>query len=86
MAALCRTEAGELFAETGPNDVSSVQDIPWLIQLHRSSEQMQTALPEAAPEMPETEKPAAPDYDFAPYAHLAASNMPSKLTATAPMP
>ena len=83
MAALCRTEAGELFAETGPNDVSSVQDIPWLIQLHRSSEQMQTALPEAAPEMPETEKPAAPDYDFAPYAHLAASNMPSKLTATA---
>ncbi|HCI21140.1 MAG TPA: helicase-exonuclease AddAB subunit AddA [Clostridiales bacterium] len=83
MAALCRTEAGELFAETGPNDVSSVQNIPWLIQLHRSSEQMQTALPEAAPEMPETEKPAAPDYDFAPYAHLAASNMPSKLTATA---
>ena len=83
MAALCRTEAGELFAETGPNDVSSVQDIPWLIQLHRSSEQMQTALPEAAPEMPETKKPAAPDYDFAPYAHLVASNMPSKLTATA---
>ena len=38
LTALCRTEAGELFAETGPNEVSAVQSDPWVIRLHHSAD------------------------------------------------
>ena len=84
LAALCRTEAGELFAETGPNELSAVQDFPWVIRLHRA---VQLEKAECAPERPHApqDRPqsAAPETDFSPYAHLAASKTPSKLTATA---
>lgn len=34
LAALCRTEAGELHVLTGGNQVSTVHDMPWKIQFH----------------------------------------------------
>ena len=84
MTALCRTEAGELFAETGPNEVSRVSDMPWKICWHRAGEPAavpaETKTPAAAPDEKLSLQPEA---DFTPYAHLAASQMPSKLTATA---
>ena len=84
LTALCRTEAGELFAETGPNEVSAVQSDPWVIRLHHSAdlqERLENTVRQELGE-PETQKPA-PEADFTPYAHLAASKTPSKLTATA---
>ena len=39
MAALCRTEAGELFAQTGNNEVSRVWENPWKI-IFRDLQQM----------------------------------------------
>lgn len=84
LAALCRTEAGELFALAGPNEVSSVREFPWLIKLHCASELLK---PQAAPQpqaaIHELPKREPPQTDFAPYAHLTASKTPSKLTATA---
>ena len=84
MTALCRTEAGKLFSETGPNDVSSVQENPWVIRLHRSSE-MQLMQAQTPPQEEQNTAPdsPAPNCDFTPYAHLAASKTPAKLTATA---
>ena len=85
MAALTRTEAGELFALTGPNGVSRVHDDPWLIRLHRASELNLT--PGAEPET-QTEKSTGPSKELLArelgyqYEHLAASAVPSKLTAT----
>ena len=84
MTALCKTEAGELFAETGPNAVSRPSEFPWTIRLHRAS-----SIKTAAGAAPQTDVAAAhreaeiPQPDFTPYAHLAASQTPSKLTATA---
>ena len=84
LAALCRTEAGELFALTGPNEVSAVQEYPWVIRLHRASEILQEqAAPLEGGTMQDAPKREAPKTDFAPYAHLTASKTPSKLTATA---
>ena len=84
LTALCRTEAGELFAEMGPNEVNAVQSDPWVIRLHHSAdlqERLENTVRQELGE-PETQKPA-PEADFTPYAHLAASKTPSKLTATA---
>ena len=84
MAALCRTEAGELFAQTGPNDVSRVQEFPWVIRLHQASQVQKSVLPaqQKNEDEPQEEKPA-PELMAEPYAYLAASKTPSKLTATA---
>ena len=84
LTALCRTEAGELFAETGPNEASAVQNDPWVIRLHHAADLQAASRPaeRQEPEKPAEETPA-PEADFTPYAHLAASKTPSKLTATA---
>ena len=84
LAALCRTEAGELFSLSGPNEVSAVREFPWLIKLHLASEILkdQTA-PLENGTMQELPKRKPPETDFAPYAYLTASKTPSKLTATA---
>ena len=85
LTALCRTEAGELFAETGPNEVSAVQSDPWVIRLHHSAdlqERLRKSQCGRSWGSRQTQKPA-PEADFTPYAHLAASKTPSKLTATA---
>ena len=84
LTALCRTEAGELFAETGPNEASAVQNDPWVIRLHHAADLQAASRPAEwqEPEKPAEETPA-PEADFTPYAHLAASKTPSKLTATA---
>ncbi len=84
LTALCRTEAGELFSVTEPNAVSSVQELPWVIRLHHS-ENLKTPDHQAARQETQEreEQSMIPEADFSPYAHLAASKTPSKLTATA---
>ena len=86
MAALCRTEAGELFAQCGSNRVSSVRPDPWVIRWHSGGD-------EAAPELPDEGRFAAAPQQTAQmqslldglaqrYAHEAATHTASKLTAT----
>ena len=84
--ALCRTEAGELFAVGGRPARISVHADPWLIRYHAASEPQTAstavAEPEAAPaaQLPEpTEIWSRLEYRY-PYA--AAATVPSKLTAT----
>ena len=81
LAALCRTEAGQLFAVSGENDFSSVRDDPWAIQLHHVQGGVVSVMQEEAAAAPQPEVPAA--YFDAPYAHPNAVGVPSKLTATA---
>ena len=84
LAALCRTEAGELFALTGPNEVSAVQEFPWVIRLHLASEVLKNqAAPQREAAIRDLPKRKPPETDFAPYKYLTASKTPSKLTATA---
>ena len=85
ITALCKTEAGELFAVTGPNDVSSPSQFPWVIRLHVASEfeTKQETRQNVTPAQKPQEKEPLPAPDFSPYPHLAASKTPSKLTATA---
>jgi len=85
MAALCRTEAGELFSVTGPNGVSRVRENPWIIRLH-SAEEIGLERKETVPVQPEVVPELAPEsvarelsYH---YAHPEAAEVPSKLTAT----
>ena len=84
MAALCRTEAGELFAEAGYNGVSRVFDYPWKISFRDLSESV--AVEEGAAAAPPIDTPNAdPDglkllqfvYPYADSCHI-----PGKLTAT----
>ena len=79
LAALCRTEAGELFALCGETECSSVRPEPWVIRLHQP-ETLVRAQPSAAQDAPQAEQTAAyfpPDYAFS-----AVAGVPSKLTAT----
>ena len=79
LAALCRTEAGELFALCGETECSSVQPEPWVIRLHQP-DTLVRAQPRAVRDVPRAEQTAAyfpPDYAFA-----AVAGVPSKLTAT----
>ena len=85
LAALCRSEAGELFAITGPNDVSRVQPFPWKIHLHaaaglRGWQPEQPAAPAAPETLPDPDALAAALDRVYPYE--AAARLPSKLTAT----
>ena len=80
MAALTRTEAGELFAVSGSTACSSVQKMPWRITMNDAMEHL--------PETIEA-KEAAAETDFVPevfremtYTHTAATAAPTKLTAT----
>lgn len=85
LAALCRTEAGELFQLAGDNDVSQVSEIPWLIRLHDLAQERDdgAAMAETA-----AEKPVEPeDGDllgmFAePPVRSSTATLPSKVTAT----
>ena len=85
MAALCRTESGELFAVSGPNEWSRPQTYPWRVCLHDAAglcgwqPPEQTAKPEAEPPLSPELAVAALDRS---YTHLAATRLPSKLTAT----
>ncbi len=86
MAALCRTEAGELHAQAGGNAVSRVRPDPWRITFQSAqalrAQQSGAAgtfsdLPAARAELPELE--AQLSYV---YPHMAAAKTASKLTAT----
>lgn len=85
MAALCRTEAGALFAVCGDSPCSRVRQYPWHITLQEVSGAQSAPRGEAAQA---AEQPEAMDLAEAErsasfqYAHLAASRVPSKLTAT----
>ncbi|MBQ1264665.1 MAG: UvrD-helicase domain-containing protein, partial [Oscillospiraceae bacterium] len=83
MAALCRTEAGQLFAVTGENDFSSVHDDAWVITMQGSATTRKTARElKRAEDAPciDAQRLCAPLQ--AAYSFEAASSVPSKLTAT----
>lgn len=86
MTALCRTEAGELFALCGQNNVSEVQNVPWKI-CYRSADTSDaspvtvsgsfSSLPAAQKDAEALTAPLAYRYP-----HMAATAVSSKLTAT----
>ena len=84
MAALCRTEAGELFAEAGYNGVSRVFDYQWKICFRDLSESV-TVEEGAAAAAPIDTPNADPDglklLQFA-YPYADSCHIPGKLTAT----
>ena len=86
MAALCRTEAGELHAQAGGNAVSRVRPDPWRITFQSAqalrAQQSGAAgtfsdLPAARAELPELEAQLSYVYPY-----MAAAKTASKLTAT----
>ena len=84
LAALCRTEAGELLTRVDGNDVSQVSQYPWVIGYHDLSTEMTV---EAEPK--EIEKSKTIHIDHASlgwlgyrYPHSDLSAVPAKLTAT----
>lgn len=83
MAALCRTEAGELFAQAGNNEVSRVWDTTWRIQFQDLAEA--EAAPAAAGPAVQERKAADPTsvelLRFR-YPYRAVTEIPGKLTAT----
>ena len=86
MAALCRTEAGELFAAAGPNEVSRVWEDAWTITWQ--SAQALRAQPASVGETAErTQRSTADAAELERqlsyvYPHMAAAKTASKLTAT----
>jgi ATP-dependent helicase/nuclease subunit A len=81
MAALCRTEAGELLSQVGYNDVSQVWEYPWRITLRDLSEEQETVSGGAGEQTSSEEK--VPDQLLRlNYSHGEACLVPAKLTAT----
>ena len=83
MAALCRTEAGELFAQAGNNEVSRVWDTVWRICFRDLAEV--DAAPLAAQDTvrdQKTAEPAAVEMLRFQYPYRAMTAIPGKLTAT----
>ncbi len=86
MAALCRTEAGELFAAAGPNEVSRVWEDTWTIT-YQSAQALRTQPARAGGR---TQQALRTPVDAAElerqisyvYPHMAAAKTASKLTAT----
>ena len=60
LTALCRTEAGELFAETGPNEASAVQNDPWVIRLHHSADLQERLENTVRQELGGSQRPRSP--------------------------
>lgn len=83
MTALTKTEAGALFAEAGPNAISRPSEYPWKISFCRASQLAAPTAPTATPAASAPQAPQPLPEMPSPYAYLAASQMPSKLTATA---
>ncbi len=86
MAALCRTEAGELFAMTGPNDSSFVHDDVWKIKAWSAKElreQKTVSAVRFADIQPEQSLQEDAEQTIG-YSYLfeACRSVPSKLTAT----
>jgi len=84
MAALCRTEAGALFAEAGHNDVSRVWDTQWNIQFHDLVEPDGSKTDLTRMENHSAQLPALHDLDLLvyKYPHRLSCQIPAKMTAT----
>jgi ATP-dependent helicase/nuclease subunit A len=83
-AALCRTEAGELFAQVGPNGLSRVHDTVWKIvyrDLCGGSEERAMQDTEPAVTAPSVDPAAVRLLQYS-YPHRDACDVPGKLTAT----
>ncbi len=84
MAALCRTEAGQLFAQCGENNVSGVWDTVWDIryeELGDVSGWHDSEAPAAAPERPRADPKVVSMLQYT-YPHMAVCDIPAKVTAT----
>lgn len=84
LAALCRTEAGELLNLVGGNEVSSVSANPWLIKFHDLSAdtheiEKQPAIPQQIQATDDSALIACLQYS---YPHREICDAPIKLTAT----
>ena len=84
LAALCRTESGALHAVAGGNEYARVTEMPWMVAWHEASglrgwKPAQTAAveTETPPDAAAVEKALAYEYP-----HMAATRLPSKITAT----
>ena len=84
MAALCRTEAGEILKLVDGNDVSRVQEYPWKIVYRdllqeEAAEEIQGAVEDLRPQ---AVSPAEVELLRFSYANKAVCHVPAKLTAT----
>ena len=84
MAALCRTEAGEILNLVEGNDVSAVQEHPWKIVYRDLAAQQDITGPEISQERTDIQSADQTDlallqFDY-PFRH--ASSIPAKMTAT----
>lgn len=86
MAALLRDEAEPLFAVAGGNEWHEKQEDAWEIRLHSAAQlREERSLPGgsfADLQTPKSNRQAVLDVLSEPYAHLPATRIPSKLTAT----
>jgi len=83
IAALCRTEAGELLNLVGGNDVASVSRTPWLIRYHDLiSEESKEKETETMSQSASSEETPIPDLLRYEYAYKDICDVPAKLTAT----
>lgn len=86
MTAMGRTEAGELFAQAGQPEETAVSEFPWRIRFHsrgpaREPEAAAAPRPEEAPAEDLPPESLERLFSFR-YAHAAAVQAPSKVTAT----
>ena len=83
LAALCRTEAGELLNLVGGNDAASVSQMPWKIKFHDLSVESEEAKVRALPTQErENLDPAAISLLNNAYNYRDICDVPAKLTAT----
>ena len=83
LAALCRTEAGALFALSGPSPASQVWPDTWRITAEDLADQQEEAAAGILADLPQiAADPAALALLTYQYPHLAAAAVPAKLTAT----
>ena len=83
MAALCRTEAGELLNLVEGNDVASVHETPWRIRFHDLySGQEEECAEKAADQETSVQVFEDPDYIWYEYPYGDVCNIPTRLTAT----
>lgn len=84
MAALCRTEAGELFAQAGNNEVSRVWDTYWKIRFCSLDEARESADDEICSSVSVSVETDAEDLALLQYVYPyeRVCNIPAKITAT----
>ena len=81
IAALCRTEAGELLNLVGGNNVASVSQTPWLIRYHDLAAEEGEVVESVLEDQPAAKTPLL-EYLNGSYAYENVCDIPAKLTAT----